>query len=121
MEGKLRHAIKNGEKEGSQVILNQMLAYIYIYNHNNIELIKPRITELMVIISRAAMDAGANVKDIFLINENFNSNIEEFRNLEDLSAWVSGMLQKFISLTFEFEKVKHADVVYKTIEYIKSN
>lgn len=121
MEGKLRSAIRSRDKAMSQTILNQMLAYIYTYNKDNLERIKPRITELVVIISRAAVDAGANVKDIFLINENFNSNIENFQNLEDLSVWVSSMLQRFISLTFEFEKVKHADIVYKVIEYIKEN
>ena len=121
IEGKLRAAIRNRDKEMSQTILNQMLAYIYTYNRNDLELIKPRITELVVIISRAAVDAGASVRDIFLINENFNANIENFQNLEDLSVWVSNMLQRFISLTFEFEKVKHADTVYKVIEYIKNN
>lgn len=121
MEGKLRSAIRNRDKTMSQTILNQMLAYIYTYNKDNLERIKPRITELVVIISRAAVDAGANVKDIFLINENFNSNIENFKDLEDLSVWVSNMLQRFISLTFEFEKAKHADIVYKVIEYIKEN
>ena len=121
MEGKLRSAIRSRDKAMSQTILNQMLAYIFTYNKNNLERIKPRITELVVIISRAAVDAGANVKDIFLINENYNSNIEHFKDLEDLSVWVSNMLQRFISLTFEFEKVKHADVVYKVIEFIKEN
>jgi len=121
MEGKLRSAIRNRDKEKSQTILNQMLAYIYTYNNNRLEDIKPRITELVVIISRAAVDAGASARDIFMINENFNSNIEHFKDLEDLSVWLSNMLQRFISLTFEFEKVKHADVVYKVIEYIKSN
>ena len=121
MEGKLRSAIRSRDKAMSQTILNQMLAYIYTYNQNNLERIKPRITELVVIISRAAVDAGANVKDIFLINENYNSNIEHFKDLEDLSVWVSNMLQRFISLTFEFEKVKHADIVYKVIEFIKEN
>lgn len=102
-------------------MLNQILAHIYVSNNNNIEAIKPRITELIVVISRAAVDAGADINEIFLINENFTANIEEFTNLEDLSAWVSNMLQRFISFTFEFDKVKHADAVYKVIEYIKTN
>lgn len=121
MEEKLRSAIKNRDKEGSQIILNQMLAYIYTYNNYKINEIKPRITELMVIISRAAVDAGANIQEIYMINENFNNTIMEFNEMEDLSVWVSGMLQRFISLTFEFEKAKHADIVYKTINYIKKN
>ena len=121
IERKLRTAIRNRDKEGSQILLNQILANIYVSNNNNIEAIKPRITELMVVISRAAVDAGANINEILLINENLGSNVNNFSNLEDLSAWVSNMMHKFISYTFEFEKVKHADAVYKVIEYIKTN
>ncbi len=121
MERKLRTAIRNRDKEGSQTILNQILANIFVSNNNNLEAIKPRITELIVVISRAAVDAGADINEIFIINENFTQNIEEFNSLEGLSAWVSNMLQRFISFTFEFDKVKHADAVYKVIEYIKSN
>ncbi len=102
-------------------LLNQMLAHIYTSNNNNLEKIKPRITELIVVLSRAAVDAGADINEIFLINENFTTNIEEFTNLEDLSIWVTNMLQRFISFTFEFDKVKHADAVYKVIEFIKAN
>jgi AraC-like DNA-binding protein len=76
---------------------------------------------LIVVLSRAAVDAGADINEIFLINENFTENINEFSNLEDLSIWVTNMLQRFISFTFEFDKVKHADAVYKVIEYIKAN
>ena len=121
IERKLRTAVRTRDKEGSQTLLNQILANIYVSNNNNLEAIKPRITELIVVLSRAAVDAGADINEIFLINENFTANIEEFTSLEDLSVWVSNMLQRFISFTFEFDKVKHADAVYKVIEYIKAN
>lgn len=121
IERKLRTAVRSRDKEGSQVLLNQILAHIYTSNNNNIEKIKPRITELIVVLSRAAVDAGADINEIFLINETFTDNMGEFTNLEDLSAWVSNMLQRFISFTFEFDKVKHADAVYKVIEFIKAN
>lgn len=121
VERKLRTAVRSRDKEGSQILLNQMLAHIYTSNGNNLEKIKPRITELIVVLSRAAVDAGADINEIFLINENFTSNIEEFTSLEDLSIWVTNMLQRFISFTFEFDKVKHADAVYKVIEFIKAN
>lgn len=121
VERKLRTAVRSRDKEGSQVLLNQILAHIFIFNNNNLEKIKPRITELIIVISRAAVDAGADINEIFLINENFTENIDDFTDLEDLSIWVTNMLQRFISFTFEFDKVKHADAVYKVIEYIKAN
>lgn len=121
IERKLRTAIRNRDKEDSQILLNQILANIYVTNNNNLEAIKPRITELVVVTSRAAVDAGADINEILMINENLGANIAGFNNLEDLSAWVSNMMHKFISYTFEFDKVKHADAVYKVIEYIKTN
>ncbi len=120
-ERKLRTAVRNRDKEGSQILLNQLLAHIYISNNSDIQLIKPRLMELVVVISRAAIDAGADANEIFLLNQNFMGHIEGFKTIEELSAWISTMLQRFISYTFDFADIKHADVVYKTIEYIKSN
>lgn len=120
-ERKLRAAVRNRDKEGSQILLNQILAYIYVSNNSDLEAIKPRITELIVVISRAAVDAGADINEIFHLNHNFISHINEFKTIEELSAWVSNMLHRFISFTFDFAEIKHADVVYKTIEYIKQN
>lgn len=121
LERKLRMSVRNKDKEGAQVILNQILAYIYVSNDSDLEAIKPRITELVVVMSRAAVDAGADMNEIFLLTQGFIKNIEEFRTIESLSAWISDMLQTFISYTFDFVNVKHADVVYKSIEYIKNN
>lgn len=120
-ERKLRAAVRNRDKEASQILLNQLLASVYISNNSDLESIKPRIAELVVVISRAAVDAGADINEIFHLNHNFLSHIQDFKTIEELSAWLSNMLQRFISFTFDFAEVKHADVVYKTIEYIKQN
>lgn len=121
LERKLRIAVRNRDKEGAQVLLNQILAYIYVSNNFELEAIKPRITELVIVISRAAVDAGADMNEISLLNMNLTKNIEAFHTLEDLSAWISNMMHRFIADTFDFKKVKHADAVYKTIEYINQN
>ena len=121
IERKLRQAIENRDKEASNTLLNQILANIYMSNDQNLEAIKPRIIELVVVISRAAMDAGADIKDIFLVNENYVEKIEKFTSIEDLSAWVSNILQRFLSFTFEYDKMKHVEVIYKVFEYIKNN
>ena len=120
-ERKLRDAIMNKDKDASQVLLNQILAYMYVSNNADLEAIIPRIIELIVVISRAAVDAGADINDIFHLNQNFLAHIQEFKTIEDLSAWVSSLLHRFISDTFDFADIKHADVVYKTMEYIKQN
>lgn len=121
IERKLRDAVTSKDKESSQVLLNQILAYIFISNNYELEAILPRIAELVIVISRSAVDAGADINEIFHLNENFMLHMEEFKTLEELSTWLSSLLLRYISATFDFAEIKHADVVFKTIEYIKMN
>ena len=44
-----------------------------------------------------------------------------FDSLEELSVWLTGIMHRFISYSFDFTQVKHSDVVYKVMEYVKTN
>ncbi|SHJ43896.1 AraC family transcriptional regulator [Parasporobacterium paucivorans] len=121
IERRLRDAVTSKDKDSSQALLNQILAYIYISNNYELEAVLPRIAELVIVISRSAVDAGADINEIFHLNENFMSHMEEFKTIEELSSWITSLLLRYISATFDFAEIKHADVVYKTIEYIKMN
>ncbi|SHJ37656.1 helix-turn-helix domain-containing protein [Parasporobacterium paucivorans] len=121
VERKLRDAVANRDLESSQALLNRMLAYIFISNDYDMEAILPRVTELVIVISRSAADAGADINEILHLNENFMSYIEEYKTLEEMSSSVMSLLLRFMSETFDFAEVKHTDIVYKTIEYIKMN
>ena len=80
-----------------------------------------RVVELVVVLSRATIDAGADMQEIFLFNNNYFHEIEQFQSLEELSVWLTGIMHRFISYSFDFTQVKHSDVVYKVMEYVKAN
>ena len=65
-ERKLRSAVQNQDREEAENILNQILAYMYQINHYSLELNRPRILELMIVLSRTAMDTGADMEMIVL-------------------------------------------------------
>ena len=44
-----------------------------------------------------------------------------FDSLEELSVWLTGIMHRFINYSFDFTQVKHSDVVYKVMEYVKAN
>ncbi len=120
-ERKLRSAIRNRDKEEAENVLNQILAYIYVSNNSNLEAIKPRITELMIVISRTALDAGADLEKVDLITQNSLKHIDNFTTIEDLSAWVSNVMHSFISTTFDYERLKHAETIHKVDKYIQNH
>jgi YesN/AraC family two-component response regulator len=83
--------------------------------------IRARILELIVMLSRAALEGGADVEQIFGLNYKYLSQINEFTTVDELTYWLSGIMTRFTDCVFDLKDVKHIDVIYKAIDYIKRN
>lgn len=121
LEKKLQKAIVNRDSVYARELLNKLLGQIFFYSDGNLKIIKARVTELIALLSRSAIEGGADIAQIFNLNNNYINEIESFDTLEKLSIWLSGIISRFVSYVFEFNKVKHADVIYKITAYIKNN
>lgn len=120
-EKKLHNLICSGDKSGAQEMLNELLGHIYCSSNFDLSSIKTRVVELVVILSRATIDAGADIREVFLFNTNYIQEIEQFSSIEELSVWLNGIMHRFIAYSFDFAQVKHSNVVYKVMEYVKAN
>lgn len=120
-ERQLRSFVAANERAKAQALLNDLLGFIYFSSNFDLNTIKARIVELIVVLSRAVIDAGAEMNEILLYNTNYFSDIEHFSDLEEMSVWLSGVMHRFINYTFDFRRVKHADVVYKIMKYVRGN
>jgi AraC-like DNA-binding protein len=120
-EKQLHRLICSGDKSGAQELLNQLLGHIYFASNFDLKSIKTRVVELIVILSRATIDAGADIREVFLFNTNYIQEIDRFDSIEELSVWLTGIMNRFISYSFDFNQVKHSNVVYKVMEYVKAN
>lgn len=121
LERKLKDAITCKDKDASQTLLNSILAHIFISNNYEMESIVSRIIELVIVISRSAVDAGADIKEVLHLNQDLLSRIYDIKTLEELSFQMMSLLLRYVSETFDFAEVKHSDIEYKTIEHIKIN
>ncbi len=120
-EKQLRQTVIAGDKQGAQRLLNELLGHIYCSDDFVIERIRPRIIELIVVLSRASIDAGADSREIFLYNDTYMQQINNFSDIEELSIWITGVMHRFIQHSFDFAQIKHSDVVFKAMEYIRQN
>jgi two-component system response regulator YesN len=120
-EKELQHAIALGDKRLSQKLLNEILGHIYFASGNNFELIRARILELVVILSRAALEGGADIKQIFGLNFQYLKQINRFHNLEELTLWLSRIMERFTDHVFNLANIKRKDVIFKSIDYIRKN
>ncbi|MCK5812323.1 MAG: PocR ligand-binding domain-containing protein [Clostridiales bacterium] len=120
-EQKLLTLIKLGDKHGSQKILNEIFGHIFFHSGKNYDVIKARVLELIVVLSRAAIEGGADSDLIFGMNFTYINEINDIDTVEKLTYWLSKVMAKFTEQVFDLQDVKHVDAIYKSIEYIKRN
>ena len=120
-ESQLLEKIETGDKAASQRILNEILGHIFFSSSGSIEIMRPRVIELVVLLSRAAIRGGADVQQIFGLNYTYLNKISTFRNIDEIAYWLSGIMARFTDQVFNLTNVKHADVIYRAVDYIKKN
>ncbi|HIV96591.1 MAG TPA: helix-turn-helix domain-containing protein [Candidatus Agathobaculum stercoravium] len=120
-ERRLQEHIRSGDKDAAQELLNQLLTHIYYMADNDQQLIKSRIRELLVLMSRAAIDGGADVDEIFNLCYRYEQEVDSFTSIESLNRWIGSILHKFISFVFDLNDIKHQNVIFKTTAYIKEH
>ncbi|HBM79321.1 MAG TPA: hypothetical protein DD426_00550, partial [Clostridiaceae bacterium] len=65
LEDELMSKVKSGDKKGAKIILNELLGYALFSSGNNFEITKAKVLELMIMLSRAAVEGGGNLEMIF--------------------------------------------------------
>lgn len=120
-EKALQAAIVDGDKQRAKEILNTLLGHIFFASHGAFKVVRTRVLELIVLLSRASIDGGADVSRIFWLNNGYLEQINRFRTLEELSPWLNDVMNRFISYVFDFTDIKHADVMHRVIRYIREN
>lgn len=102
-------------------MLNKLLGHIYFSSGGDYKTIKARIIELVVVLSRATIDSGADVHQIFWLNAKYLNEIEKIDDMERINRLLINVIHRFISCVFDFDNVKHVDIIYKAIDYIKEH
>ena len=117
----LIHAIRNGNEADARKYLNDLLGHIFFSEYNDLESIKIRAMELTVLISRAAIDGGADNSIIHDLNSVFISDFLKIDTRDDVLYALTKILREFSEKTFNLSHLKHSDVMTKAINFIRAN
>ncbi|QTL98814.1 response regulator [Iocasia frigidifontis] len=89
-------------------------------NCNSI-VVKARLIELLGILSRAAVEAGAKFKEISSLNFTYTRKLLEIDSAIALKTWLNKFLQLLIEKINEREDSLKKKAVYKGVDYVKNN
>jgi len=113
--------VKLGDKTGAREILNEFLGSIFFDSGMNFEVIKVRIIELVVIISRTAIEAGVDAKDLMGLNYSNFTELNKTTDLDELLFKLNDILTNFINRVSASKEKKKKIKIRKMIEYIDKN
>lgn len=120
-ENELIAAIVDGDKQTANKLLNDLLGYIFFYSGGKFEVIKARVFELLVLLSRAAVEGGAESEHIFSLNCRYFDEINHIKGLDELCLWLVDIMNALSDYVFRFTDVKHVDIIRKSVDYIRRN
>jgi AraC-like DNA-binding protein/ligand-binding sensor protein len=120
-EPELLAAIKRGERKKAREIINRALVGVYFIGRNREDLLKSLILELVVMMSRAAVEAGADPTTILGTNYRALSNLAQIKDEAALSKWVTEMLEDLISTIQSNQTYPHLVLLSAALKFMEQN
>jgi len=120
-ERELLRRVRLGDNIGAKEVLNEILGEILFKNAGQIELIRARILELAVVLSRAAVEAKAELEMILGLNFEYIKELGKIKSIEELCIWIVKVLDRFTECVYESRNIKNVDIIRKTREFIRAN
>ncbi len=117
-EQALFRAVVRGDRDSAGTLLNQILGHIYFYALDNEE-IHVRITELFVVLMRAAAVGGANIDRILNLSRRCLWEIRNIHTQEALTSWLASALRQLTDAMFPVSDTRHSDTMEKAMRYIR--
>jgi AraC-like DNA-binding protein len=113
--------VKLGDTPGAREILNEFLGSIFFASGMNFEVLKVRVIELVVMISRAAIEAGGEAKDLFGLNYSYLTELNRAADLDELLQKLTTVLENFISKVSKVKERRRTMRVSAMKDFIHQN
>lgn len=120
-EQALIRAISEGDQVEARGLLNELLGHIFFATGGDFATMRARSLELMALLSRAAADGGVDLEEVLELNRRFLKESDYLRTTDELTVWLTKVIERYASLVFDLVDVKHKDIIYKAINYMKRN
>lgn len=120
-EPALMAAIRRGDRGEARRLINLVLVHIYSAGEERSDLLKGLLLELVVMMSRAAIEAGGGQSEVLGMNFRFLTRLADVEDDEDLALWLRDTLERLISTIQAQEDFTPPLLVTKAMNYLRRN
>ena len=120
-EPSLITAIKRGDRATARGILNRVLVGIYFMGRNKPQLLKSFLLELVVTMSRSAVEAGGDPTELLGANYSSFTDLAHSESEEELCQWLVGMLERIMDAIKVEQHLPAHVLVSSALQYMQEH
>ncbi|MBF0243938.1 MAG: helix-turn-helix transcriptional regulator [Planctomycetes bacterium] len=121
VEPELISAIRREDREGAVNILNSLLVVLYHRGSGNLDLVKSLALELVVTMSRTAVESGQVQQELLGTNYAHITSLSEVKSEEEMSRWLVTMLDRIMDSMGRPGRKMPLAIVRDTLSYINEH
>jgi len=123
LENELSECIVRGSEEEAKAILNELLGHIFFKHSGDNKRIIVMSIELVVVMSRAAIQGGARYEDVSKLTRKIYNIALDNTNIEEICLWLTKIVERMILLVFPIttDKSDVQSILRKAIIFINQN
>ncbi|MFA7343151.1 MAG: AraC family transcriptional regulator [Terrimicrobiaceae bacterium] len=114
-------AIKRGERQAAREIINRVLVGIYHAARSRPELLKSLALELVVVMSRAAVESGADPSEVLGCNFESATALAGLQDEEEVSSWLCGMLERVMDAIRDHRQFPNAVLLGRAVTFMEEH
>ncbi|MDF2635941.1 MAG: two component transcriptional regulator, AraC family [Pelosinus sp.] len=112
--------VRCGDRKQAKEALHELLDGIFA-SKANMDTVKACVLELLIVLSRSAVEGGANLEQLTLLNLNCIHHLQECNNKLQVEAWMFESLDHFMDNMLENRSSMNLRVINKACDYIVKN
>jgi two-component system, response regulator YesN len=120
-EKELIDLIKIGDRKRAKVLLDETLGTALFRSHEHIGILKARALEIIFVIARAAVEAGANLEEILGFKYQCIQNLSRDDSQETLYFFLMKAFDQLFECIYQNRNIQHTGIFTKAKEYIWGN
>ena len=119
-ERDLLEKVRTGTVAEVKALLNDLIGFVLFHEGGQIESVRVHSIELTSLLSRVAIEGGANTDSIFYLSSQFITRLYHQQTLEDLCLLMQEVLESFVESMFSSSD-KGNPYIRKALRYMQDN
>ncbi len=119
-EPDLLAAVRGGDRREARRIINHLLVHIYSAGEERSDLLKGLLLELVVAMSRAAVEAGAPQSEVLGLGFKHLTELAAIDDDEDLSAWLRNACERIFSAVERCQPSSLSPSITRALDFMRN-